>query len=169
VPKDDRTSSWVTFTRENSFVVFPPPDEVAPKPDSLKRKRAMSLPTTVPIPNSHRSDSLERQIISSVDEVLPEQSASQLSSSTPFPLHERDILSPPTSRLSESPNRSSSSPNRETSILLRSAWPPVVVESLNGLKVAPPKHVEQLGDRLADGVDSSFIPKGLEVHHSVYF
>ncbi|KAF1348414.1 hypothetical protein EJ07DRAFT_184824 [Lizonia empirigonia] len=109
---------------------------------------------------SHRSDSPKRQRTEPepVDELLPEQSASQLSSSTPFPLHERTTFSPP-SRLS---SKRSSSPTRETPIILRSAWPPVVVESLNGLKIAPPTHVERLGDLLADGVDSRFIPKGLE-------
>lgn len=115
---------------------------------------------------SHRSDSLKRQRTEPepVDELLPEQSASQLGSSTPFPLHEKTTFSPPTSRLS---SKRSPSPTRETPIILRSAWPPVVVESLNGLKVAPPTHVERLGDLLADGVDSRFIPKGLEVRRSV--
>jgi hypothetical protein len=44
----------------------------------------------------------------------------------------------------------------------RSARPPVFVESLNGLKEAPPKYVDELGDQLAMGVDTTFIPQGLQ-------
>jgi hypothetical protein len=167
--EDDRINSWVTSTQEHSFPPSPPLDEVALKPVPSKRKRrAMSLPTTVPVPNSHRSDSPKRRRIEPVDDVLPEQSASQLSSNRPFPLHDKNTFSPPTSRLSSSPKRSSS-PTRETPIILRSALPPVVIESPNGLQVAPPTHVERLGDLLADGVDSGFIPKGLEVLRSLWF
>jgi hypothetical protein len=167
-PNDDRTKSWVTSTQDRQLPPSPPPDEVAPKPSSLKRKRAMSLPPTVPLPISRRSDSPKRQRTEPDDDVLPQQSASQLSSNRPFPLHDKNTFSPPTSRLSSSPKRSPS-PTRETPIILRTAWPPVVVESPNGLQVAPPAHVERLGDRLADGVDSGFIPKGLEVRRSLLF
>jgi hypothetical protein len=166
MPKDDRTKSWVTSTQERHLPPSPPPDEVALKPLSSKRKRAMSLPSTVPLPISRRSHSPKRQRTEPDDEVFPQQSASQLSSNRPFPLHDKYTFSPPTSRLSSSPKRSSS-PTRETPVILRTAWPPVVVESLNGLQVAPPTHVERLGDLLADGVDSRFIPKGLEVRCSL--
>lgn len=154
--KDDRTRSWVTST-QHYFPPSPPPDESAREPVTLKRKRTMS----------HRIDSPKRQRTEPehFEELSPEQSASQLSSSTSFPLHENTTFSPQ-SRLS---SKRSSSPTRETPTILRSAWPPVVVESLNGLKVAPPTHVERLGEKLADGVDSRFIPKGLEVRGSVWF
>jgi len=115
----------------------------------------MSLPASVPASSSHRSDSPKRQRTDDADDVQPEQSASQLGSETPLALNERNTFSPPASRVS-------SSPTRETPIILRSAWPPVLTESLNGLKEAPPEHAERLGDRLAEGVDFGFIPHGLQ-------
>ena len=122
----------------------------------------MSLPASVPTSGSHRSDSPKRRRTDDADDVQPEQSASQLGSETPLALNERNTFSPPASRVSSSPKRSSS-PTRETPIILRSAWPPVLTESLNGLKEAPPEHAERLGDRLAEGVDFGFIPQGLQV------
>jgi hypothetical protein len=82
---------------------------------------------------------------------------SQSGSETPLALNERNTFSSPASRVSLSPKRSLSL-TRETPIILRSAWPPVLTESLNGLKKAPPEHAERLGDRLAEGVNSSFVP-----------
>ncbi|KAJ4286952.1 hypothetical protein N0V90_012832 [Kalmusia sp. IMI 367209] len=87
--------------------------------------------------------------------------ASQLGSETPLALNQKNTFSPSASRVSSSPKRSSS-PTRETSIILRTAYPPVLVESLNGLKEAPPEHAERLGDRLAEGIDFGFIPQGLQ-------
>ncbi|KAF2491436.1 hypothetical protein BU16DRAFT_584714 [Lophium mytilinum] len=76
-------------------------------------------------------------------------------------LNEKNTFSPASSRVSLNPKRSSS-PTRETPGILRKAWPPVLTESFTGLKETPPEHVEQLRDRLANGVDSSFIPQGLQ-------
>ncbi|KAF3031946.1 hypothetical protein E8E11_000328 [Didymella keratinophila] len=45
--------------------------------------------------------------------------------------------------------------------MLKSASPPVLIESLNGLREPPPSHIEYLGDYLATGVDFHFIPLGL--------
>lgn len=59
-------------------------------------------------------------------------------------------------------SRRSTSPTRETTIILRSARPPVVIEGFNGLEEAPPTHVEELGDRLAKGMDAAFIPQNLQ-------
>jgi len=63
--------------------------------------------------------------------------------------------------VSTSDERTTFSPTL-TPILLRSADPPVVVESVNGLREAPPTHVERLGDRLAEGIDFAFIPQNLQ-------
>ncbi|OCK73998.1 hypothetical protein K432DRAFT_387067 [Lepidopterella palustris CBS 459.81] len=159
-PQYDRVSLWLASAHELCLPLTPPPDDNSKQPPApLKRKRAMSLPTSVPA--SHRSDSPKRRRTDNIDDVQPEQSASQLGSETPLALNNRNTFSPPASRVSSSPKRSSS-PTRETPIILRSAWPPVLTESLNGLKEAPPEHVEQLGDRLADGVDFGFIPQGLQ-------
>ncbi|KAH7119534.1 hypothetical protein B0J11DRAFT_440129, partial [Dendryphion nanum] len=130
----------------------------------------MSLPAHIDKPNSYRSESPKRRRTEDVDDIQPGQSASQLGHETPLPLTERNTFSPPGSRVSSSVKRSSS-PTRETPIVLRSAWPPVLTESLNGLKETPPWHIERLGDRLAEGVDAGFIPHGLQACElpSVYF
>ena len=44
---------------------------------------------------------------------------------------------------------------RETPVIIRSAWPLAVTESLNGLKDYPPEQVERL-ERLAESVDFGF-------------
>ena len=128
----------------------------------------MSLPASLPVSSAHRNESPKRRRTDDADDIQPGQSASQLGGGTPLALTERNTFSPPGSRVSSSVKRSSS-PTRETPIILRSAWPPVLTESLNGLREAPPKQVEQLGDQLANGVDLGFIPQGLEAGtiHSV--
>ena len=162
-PQYDRISSWLASGHESCLPLTPPPDDdLKLRPAPVKRKRAMSLPTSMPPSNSHRSDSPKRRRTDDADDVRPEQSVSQFGSETLLVLNERNTFSPPASRVSSSPKRSSS-PTRETPIILRSAWPPVLTESLNGLKEAPPKHVEQLGDWLAEGVDFGFIPQNLQV------
>ncbi|PSN59254.1 hypothetical protein BS50DRAFT_260549 [Corynespora cassiicola Philippines] len=167
----DLVHSWLGSSAHDSCVpLTPPPDECSKsRPAPLKRKRAMSLPTGAPVPTSHRSESPKRRRTEYVDDVHPAQSASQLGSETPLALTERNTFSPPGSRVSSSVKRSSS-PTRETPIILRSAWPPVLTESLNGLREAPPEQVERLGDRLAEGVDLGFIPQGLQAcaPYSVY-
>ncbi|KAF2450238.1 hypothetical protein P171DRAFT_426669 [Karstenula rhodostoma CBS 690.94] len=161
MPQSDLISSWLLSTQNSCFLPSPPPDEAAlePFPAPPKRKRAMSLPTTTPVPSSHRSDTQKRRRIEYSDNVLPEQSASQLGSNTPLTLNEKNTFSS-RSRLF---SKRSSSPARETPIILRNVWPPVIAESLNGVRDAPLKHVERLSDRLPEGVDCGFIPKGLEV------
>lgn len=155
-------NSWLDTAQESSNLLTPPPDDDSkPRLAPLKRKRAMSLPTSLPISSSHRSESPKRRKIDDADDIQPEQSASQLGGGTPLVLTERNTFSPPGSRVSSSVKRSSS-PTRETPIILRSAWPPVLTESLNGLREAPPEQVERLGDRLANGVDLGFIPQGLQ-------
>ncbi|KAL9083130.1 MAG: hypothetical protein Q9165_008660 [Trypethelium subeluteriae] len=162
----NRINSWLASENDTCLPLTPPADEnwKKPCPASLKRKRAMSLPLHVP--DSHRSDSPKRRRTDDVDDdddddVQPEQSASQFGSENPLlALNERNTFSPPTSNVSSHPKRPSS-PTRETPIILRNAWPPVLTESLNGLKEAPPEHAELLGDRLAHGVDYGFIPQGL--------
>ena len=153
MPQCDRTSLWLASGHDSCLPLTPlPDDDSKPRPAPLKRKRAMSLPASVPASSSHCSDSLKRRRTDNADDIQPEQSASQLGSETPLALNERNTFSPPASRVSSSPKRSSS-PTRETPVILRSAWPPVLTESLNGLKEAPPEHAERLGDRLAKGVD----------------
>jgi hypothetical protein len=154
MPQYDRISFWLASVHESYLPLTPPPDNDSKLP--LKRKRAMSLPL------SARSDSPKRRRTDDADDVRPEQSASQLGSENPLVLNERNTFSPLASRVSSSPKRSSS-PTRETPIILRGAWPPVFTESLNGLKEAPPKHAERLGDRLVEGIDFGFIPQGLQV------
>lgn len=157
----DRIDSWLT---SGHYVPLTPPpnDDSKLHPVPLKRKRAMSLPASVPTSTSHRSDSPKRRRTEDADDVQPEQSVSQSGSEALLALNDRNTFSPPASRVSSSPKRPSS-PTRETPIILRSAWPPVLTESLNGLKEDPPEHAERLGDRLADGIDSGFIPQGLQV------
>ena len=158
----DRIDSWLASGHELYLPLTPPDDDSKLRTAPLKRKRAMSLPTIVPASSSHRSDSPKRRRTEDADDVRPEQSVSQSGSENPLALNERNTFSPPASRVSSSPKRSSS-PTRETPIILRSAWPPVLIESPNGLKEAPPEHAERLGDRLAEGIDFGFVPQGLQV------
>jgi hypothetical protein len=122
----------------------------------------MSLPTNASGTSSHRSDSPKRRKFNDADDVEPAQSVSQFGSETVLVLKDHNTFQPPASRVSSSVKRATS-PTRETPIILRSASPPVLTESLNGLRESPPGHVEQLGDYLATGVDFHFIPKGLKV------
>ncbi|KAI1529753.1 hypothetical protein PtrSN002B_011094 [Pyrenophora tritici-repentis] len=161
IPQYDRINAWVASASESCIPPTPPPDDDSKlRPAPLKRKRAMSLPANTPASNSYSSNSPKRRRADDTDNVQPDQSASQLGSETPLTLNERNTFSPPASRVSSSQKRSSS-PTRETPIILRSAYPPVLVESLNGLKEAPPEHIERLGNRLAEGIDFGFIPQGL--------
>jgi hypothetical protein len=163
IAPSDRTSAWVASAPQFYAPPTPPTDDDSlPRRAPSKRKRAMSLPASAPASSTHRSYSPKRRRTQPSDDVQPEQSASQVGSVTPLTLNERNTFSPPTSRVSSSPKRPSS-PARETPVILRSADPPVLVESLNGLVQAPPEHVERLGDRLAEGIDSGFIPQGLRV------
>jgi len=157
IPQNDRVGLWIASTCISCVTLTPLADDDRKLRSAiLKRKRAMSLPANVPTSSSQRSESPERRRTGDTDDVQPEQSASQLGNETLLPLGRSNTFSPPTSQVS-------SSPTRETPIALRSAWPPVLTESLNGLQEAPPDHVERLRDWLAEGVDFGFIPQGLQV------
>lgn len=158
----DRITSWLAS--EHASPLTPPPnDGLELRQCTSKRKRAMSLPASAPA-GSQRSDSPKRRRtdVDIDDDIEPEQSASQLGSEALLTLNRTNTFSPPASRVSSGLKRSSS-PTRETPLILRSAWPPVLTESLNGLKEDPPKHVDRLGDWLAEGIDFGFIPQGLKV------
>jgi hypothetical protein len=132
-------SSWLDTAQEIYNPLTPPPDEDSkPRSGPLKRKRAMSLPTSLHASSLHCSESPKRRKTDDADDIQPEQNASQLGGGTPLALTERNTFSPPGSRVSSSVKRSSS-PTRETPIILRSAWPPVLTESLNGLREVPPE------------------------------
>jgi hypothetical protein len=154
-PKTAGVESWLASYHPPT----PPPDAGQQPQDTLKRKRAMSLPAPSPT-NPRRSGSPKRPRVDDTDDIRPGQSASEVGS-TRLALNARNTFSPTPSQVSSSPKRSLS-PTRETTMILRNALPPVVTESLNGLKEAPPTHVEELGDRLAKGVDTAFIPQGLQ-------
>ena len=158
----DRISAWVDSARARLPPTPPSDGDSKLRPVPLKRKRAMSLPTNTPASSSYHSDSPKRRRTDNIDDIQPEQSASQLGSDISLSPNERNTFHPSASRVSSSPKRSSS-PSRETPIILRNAYPPVLIESLNGLKEAPPEHAERLGDRLAEGIDFGFIPQGLQV------
>ncbi|KAL9114566.1 MAG: hypothetical protein Q9187_007448 [Circinaria calcarea] len=159
MPQYDHVSSWLASAHESCLLLTPPPDDDSKlRPAPLKRRRTMS---SMPASSSHRSNSPKRRRTDDTDDVQPGQSASQLGSETPLALNQRNTFSPSASGVSSSSKRSSS-PTRETPIILRTAWPPVLIESLNGLKEAPPEHAERLGHRLAKGVDFGFIPQGLQ-------
>ncbi|KAH8723061.1 hypothetical protein GQ44DRAFT_774342 [Phaeosphaeriaceae sp. PMI808] len=128
----NRVRLWLASEHEALPPLTPPPDQ---RSDSPKRRRTDN--------------------IDNIDVVQPEQSASQVA------LNRTDTFSLPTSRVSSSPKCSTSS-TREIPILLRSAWPPVLTECINGLMEAPPEHVDRLGDWLAEGIDFGFIPQGLQ-------
>jgi hypothetical protein len=144
-PKTADVESWLA----SCHLPTPPPDAGQQPQNTLKRKRAMS-----------RSGSPKRPRVDDTDDIRPGQSASDVGS-TILALNTRNTFSPTPSQVSSSPKRSLS-PTRETTMILRNAFPPVVTESLNGLKETPPTHVEELGDRLAKGVDTAFIPQGLQ-------
>lgn len=112
--------------------------------------------------SSRRSDSPKRRRVDDNDATDDTaQSASQIGSETVLPLTERSTFVPPTSRASSGILRSRS-PTRETPIILKSALPPVLTESLNGMEAPPPAHIQQLGDYLLTNIDSHFIPPGLK-------
>jgi hypothetical protein len=158
-------TSWLASDDTSLSPLTPPPDVVpTSRWDTLKRKRAMSLPSNVPTSQSQRSDSPKRRRTDDED-IGPEQSASQLGSEASLALNRTNTFSPPASRVSSGPKRSQS-PTRETPIILRSAQPPIWTESLNGLKEGPPENVDRLGDYLAQDADSGFIPQGLQVRQS---
>jgi hypothetical protein len=160
-----RVNSWLASGDTILSPLTPPPDDVPKsRQDTLKRKRAMSLPSNVPTSHSQRSDSPKRRRTDDED-VGPEQSASQLGSEASLALNRTNTFSPPASRVSSGPKRSQS-PARETPIILRSAQPPIWTESLNGLKEDPPEDVDRLGDYLAKDADSGFIPQSLKVRQS---
>lgn len=152
MPQYDSINSWLALSCKSSPLT-PPPDK-EPHAAQPKRKRAMSLPTSASVssPKRRRID----------NEVHPQQSVSQFGSEVSLALNEGNTFSPPASQISLSPKRASS-PTRETPIILRTAWPPVLTESFNGLNETPPKCVERLGNRLADGIDVGFIPQSLRV------
>lgn len=118
----------------------------------------MSLPTPS-VTSSHRSGSPKR--LRTDDDIGPDQSASQI-----LVLNARNTFSPTSSQVSSGPKRPLS-PTHETALILKTARPPVLIESLNGLEEAPPTHVDELGDRLAKGVDTNFIPQGLQARESL--
>lgn len=64
------------------------------------------------------------------------------------------------SGFSSDPQRSPS-PTRISRQDLEKARPPIIFHSISGLDEAPPQLVQELGDRLANGVNSGFIPHGL--------
>lgn len=157
-PQHDYVDSWLASSHEDPICLTRPADDSSKlRYAPLKRKRAMSLPT-----NAQRSDSPKRRRTDESDAIQPEQSVSQVGSDISLVLNRTNTFSPSASRVSSNPKRSSS-PTRETPIILRSAWPPVLTESLNGLKEAPPQPIERLGDWLAEGIDCSFIPQSLRV------
>jgi hypothetical protein len=155
--------TWLKSTDDARCLLTPPPEHVVvPHPHTLKRKRAMSLPANASAPPSHRGESPKRRRVDDAEDVEPSQSASQLGSESLLPLKDSNTFPPPASRASSSLSRARS-PTRESPIILKSASPPVLTESLNGLQEPPPQHVDQLGDYLAAGVDLHFIPQGLKV------
>ncbi|KAF2789129.1 hypothetical protein K505DRAFT_341526 [Melanomma pulvis-pyrius CBS 109.77] len=105
------------------------------------------------LPARPRDDSPKRR------KVHPEPSESQFGSEDPLALNDTNTFSRPTSRVS---SKRSSSPTRETSTVLKHAHPPVLTESLVGLKEAPPKDVKRLRDQLSKGVNAGFIPQDLQ-------
>lgn len=155
--------TWLVSTHEACHLPTPPPEDIiAPHTHTRKRKRAMSLPADAPGITSHRSESPKRRRVDDVQEVEPAQSASQFGSESVLPLKDSNTFPPQISRASSVISRARS-PTRETPIMLKSASPPVLIESLNGLREPPPSHIEYLGDYLATGVDFHFIPLGLRV------
>ncbi|KAF1840123.1 uncharacterized protein K460DRAFT_203491 [Cucurbitaria berberidis CBS 394.84] len=163
-PSHNRIRSWLNSAHTSYLPITPPPDtERKSYLRPLKRKRAASLPMYAPSSSSHRNESPKRQRTRDIDIVEPGQSVSQVGSENALALNRTNTFCPPASRVSSSSPNRSSSPARETPVILRSAWPPVWTESLNGLHEAPPPHAEELGERLADGVDFHFIPHALQV------
>ena len=143
----DRVISWLASDQGDTN---PPTSPSA----LLKRKCDMSPP--------HSSGVLKRRRIEDADDIKPEQSASQLGRESLFTLDAITTLNPLPSRVSATARRPPS-PFRETAMSLRKAWPPIVTEDLEGTRETLPTYVERLGDHLAEGIDSGFIPKGLQV------
>lgn len=141
----DRVDAWIASVPEFCIPLTPPLDS--------------SFPTNTPASVPYRSGSPKRRRVNS-DNSGPEKSASQFRSESISVLNERTAFSPSASHVSSSPKRSPS-PTRETPIILRTAYPPVLVENVEGLEEAPPEQVEQLRGRLTEGIDSGFIPQGL--------
>jgi hypothetical protein len=161
MPQNTHLEWWLTS--EHTYVLPPPlDDELSKPPGLLKRKRAMSFSGNVPAFSSNRNDSPKRRRIEDSDDVHPEQSVSQFGSEASLALNSTNTFSPPTSRVLSGPKRSSS-PTRETAVILMSALPSVLTESLDGLEEDPPEYVQRLRDRLSIGMYFSFVSQGLRV------
>lgn len=141
---NDRISDW-----QKSCGFPTPPD------NNLKRERSRSLPMDDQASDS-RSGSPKRRRMEDSDDIQPGQSASQLA--TALTLNTKNTFSATASRTT---SKRSGSPTRETKALLITACPPIITESI---REAPPSHVNDLGDRLAKGIEFGFIPRGLMVH-----
>ncbi|KAF1364339.1 hypothetical protein EJ07DRAFT_172340 [Lizonia empirigonia] len=149
----DRINSWLASKHGTLSPLTPPPDDDSElRQGTSKRKRATSLPAIMPAGNAATVPNGEEP--TSISMMMFNPSRARRNSEAVFHC-------PPASRVSSGLKRSSS-PTRETPLILRSAWPPVLTESLNGLKEAPPEHVDRLGDWLAKGIDFGFIPQGLQ-------
>lgn len=154
---------WLKSMHDARYPLTPPPEHViAPHSHMRKRKRAMSVPANASGTTSHRGECPKRRKFDDAEDVELAQSASRFGSESMLPLRDSNTFPPPASRASSNLSRARS-PTRETPIILKSASPPVLTESLNGLREPPPQQVEYLGDYLAAGVDLHFIPQGLKV------
>ena len=136
-------------TTTMDFGSHPQHDRIGSWPASAHE--ALIPPTLSPDDDSRHSGVPKRRRTDDIDEIYPEESASQLGMETIRGLHRTDAFR------SSRPTRSLSL-TCETPVLLQDAWPPVSTEGLVGLKEAPPEHAVRLRNWLAEGNDFGFIP-----------
>lgn len=125
----------------------------------LKRERSM-CPEDEPTSDSPCHGSPKRQRLHNSEDI---QSSPQFANK--LTLNAGNTFGPlsESSGFSSDPQRSPS-PTRISRQDLKEARPPIIFHSICGLNEAPPQLVEELGDRLANGVNSGFIPHGLSVY-----
>lgn len=156
--KSTQISSWL-----EELPPTPPADE---ERGLLKRKRAISEPTSVhqfTTMSTHRDVSPSKRQQRDSDDLRPEQSVSVVDSNArPLILGSSTTFSPPGSRVGASTPRRSNSPSRETIAALRVASPSITTEPLDGVESEPPAQVMAVVARLENGLDQGWIPGWLE-------
>lgn len=142
-----------SVSRSNDQQPFTPPSSETPyRP---KRKRCSSMPAT-----ERSSSPQKRRRLFSDDDVLPDQSASQVGTTNVVILDSSTVLSAPSQGSGTTNPKRSSSPTRDHALELRTATPAITIDSLTGAR--PTQPVRDLRNALTSGFGRRFIPANLK-------